>query len=250
MWGTELCGLCYRNLRLYVVERRGRSSHYLCVYQHVNERLQLMDSVNLQGGRGCPRVDGYTHRVYIPRLWDKGVSVVSGDDARLMLQPNLTCVRECRSVGVMPPNSICACDQIWGRVYVVSVTDDTVIAALMKPIEVTDSSPSATAVLGDTILVLYGDDNLVLYENGLSSPGTMVTWPAGLQSVWGMSSDGISRFLVCDEDSNAVFILDVTGKMCDKINIDTDSVVLDCTVGDGKLWVGCDNGDIVVMSPQ
>ncbi len=47
----------------------------------------------------------------------------------------------------------------------------------------------------------------------------------------------------------AVFTLDASGKLCDKININTDSYVRDCTVVDGKLWVGCDNGDIAVLSP-
>ncbi len=53
-----------------------------------------------------------------------------------------------------------------------------------------------------------------------------------------------------DRISNAVFTLDVSGKLCDKINIDTDSGVQDCTMVDGKLWVGCLWGDTVVLSPQ
>ena len=103
-------------------------------------------------------------------------------------------------------------------------------------------------MLGSTILVWYWE-SLVIYENGVSSPGTMVTWPAGLQLVPGMSSDGVSRFLVCDSRSKAVFILDTKGKLCDKITL-TKSMVCDCTVGDGKLLVGRQTGDIVVMSPQ
>ncbi len=71
-----------------------------------------------------------------------------------------------------------------------------------------------TAVLGDSVLVWYEGRNLAVYENGVSSPGTMVTTTTGLQPVWGMSSDGISRFLVCDRN-NAVFILDVRGKLCE-----------------------------------
>ncbi len=90
--------------------------------------------------------------------------------------------------------------------------------------------------------------NLVVYRNGVSSPGTMVPWPVGLGDVYGMSSDGVSRFLLCDRDSNAVLTLDVRGNPCDKINVDTDSWICDCTVVDGELWVGCWNGDIVVMS--
>ncbi len=248
MWGTELRGLCYHNLRLYVVKRSGCLEHSLFVYRVNEEELQLLDTVALVGDYGCPRVDGYTQQVYIPCRWKKSVSVVSWDDSGLMLQPKLTCVGRCHSVGVMSPKTICACDQIRGSVSVVNVTDDTVIAALMKPNEVRDKIPHATAVLGNTILVLYGDNKLVVYENGVSSSGTMVTWPAGLQDVRSMSSDGASKFLVCDRSSKAVWTLNVSGKLCDKIKI--GSGVLDCTVGDGKLWVGCDNGDILVMSPQ
>ncbi len=153
-------------------------------------------------------------------------------------------------MGVMSRHTLCVCDMDSRSVSVVRVTDDTVTARLSKPEEVRDEGPDNTAVLGDSVLVEYGGYNLVVYENGVPSPGTMVTWPAGLQSVLGMSSDGVSRFLVCDVDSKAVWTLDVSGKLCDKINVDTDSRVQDCTVVDGKLWVGCWNGDIIVLSPQ
>ncbi len=140
---------------------------------------------------------------------------------------------------------------ISGSGSVVGVTDDTVTATLGKPTYVRGKRPCRTAVLGDNALVEYQDRILVVYENGLSSPGTV------LQSVWSMSTDGISRWylqiLDCDDHSKAVFTLDVGGKLCDKTNLDTDTWyrMVDCTVGDGKLWVkGCDNGGIIVMSPQ
>ncbi len=66
-----------------------------------------------------------------------------------------------------------------------------------------------------------------------------VHWPAGLEDVYGMSSDGVSRFLLCARGSKGVFTLDVRGNPCDKIKTDTDSWVCDCTVLDGELWVGC-----------
>ena len=180
----------------------------------------------------------------------RSVSVVSWEDNRLTPQPTLECVGECPSVGVMSPHTLCVCDVDSRSVSVVSVTDDTVTARLSKPEEVRDKEPWRTAVLGDSVLVRYEGDNLVVYENGVSSPGTMVTWPAGLQSVCGMSSNGVSRFLVCDEESDIVFTLDVSGNLCDKIKIDTDSEIWDFTVVDGKLWVGCLNYSyIVIMSP-
>ncbi len=72
---------------------------------------------------------------------------------------------------------------------------------------------------------------LVVYENGVSSPGTVIDWPAGLRWFSGMSSDGVSRFLVCDTESRAVLVLDVSGTLCDEIHIDTVSNVEHYTVG-------------------
>ncbi len=47
-----------------------------------------------------------------------------------------------------------------------------------------------------------------------------------------MSTDGASRFLVCDSVSKAIFILDVRGKLCGKINVDTDGVIWDYAAED------------------
>ncbi len=222
----------------------------VCMYQVSGQGLTLLDTATVKSGARLPRVDGHSQQVYVPRYPSRGVSVVSWEDNRLTPQATLECVGECHSVGVMSPHTLCACDGGSESVNVVSVTDDTVTARLSKPEEVRDKEPYKTAVLGDSVLVAYQDDNLVVYDNGVSSPGTMVTWPAGLRSLamYGMSSDGVSRFLVCEE--KAVFTLDVNGRLCDKINIDTDSQAWDCTVVDGKLLVGCYNGDIVVLSPQ
>ena len=228
-------------------------SFSLCMYQVTGQGLKLLDNVRLAEESCYPRVDGHSQKVYIPGGLPSGVSVVSWEDNRLTPHPTLTCVDKCRSVGVMSKYTLCMCDTTNGNVSVVSVTDDTVTATLQKPEEVRNKNPSKTAVLGDSVLIWYEDKNLVVYNKGVSSLSTMVTWPEGLQSVYGMSSDGVSRFLVCDRNSNAVFILDVSGKLCDKINIDTVSpvaVVRDCTVVYRNVWVGCLNGDIVVMSPQ
>ncbi len=249
-WDDVLLGLCYYNQRLFTLEK----SPY-----HGKVRTLRMYKVSAQGLTSlyfstevyesmCPRVDGHSQQVYIPRGLSRGVSVVSWEGNRMTPQPTLKCVGVCWSVGVISPHTLCACDCDSGSVSVVSVTNDTVTARLNKPEEVRDKVPRNTAVLGDSVLVWYEGHNLVVYENGVSRPGTMVTWPAGLQSVWGMSSDGVSRFFVCG--SNAVWTLDVSGKLCDKIDVDFNSEVMDCTVVDGKLFVGCYSRDIIVLSPQ
>ncbi len=246
-----MCGpSCYHNHRLYTVEWRESSSDRLCMYQVTEQGLTLLDTVDL-GVDTCtsPLVDGNTQRVYIPVIDPYGVSVVSWDDTRLTKQSTLECVGECWSVGVISPHTLCACDETSNRVSVVNVTDNTVTATLSKPAEVIDETPHRIAVAGNAILVLYGI-KLVVYKDGISSPGTMVTPPAGLNPVNCISSDGVSRFLVSNLKSKAVFILDMSGELCEKINIDTDDVVWDCTMGDGKLWVGYYTGEVNVMSPQ
>ena len=152
------------------------------MYQVSGQGLTLLDTVTVGWGV-YPRVDSHSQHVYIPRAEYRGVSVVSWEDNRLTPQPTLECVGTCYSVGVMSPHTLCACDRDSRSVSVVSATDDTVTARLSKLEEVRDKKPRRTAVLGDSVLVKYEGHNLVVYENGVSSPGTMVTWPAGLQSM-------------------------------------------------------------------
>ncbi len=248
-WGKRLQGLCCYNQRLFTVERLALSV-CLCMYQVTVNGLELLDIVTVVVDSWYPRVDGHSQQVYIPRGVSHGVSVVSWEDNQLTPQPALECVG-CYSVGVMSPDTLCVCDSDSGSISLVSVKDDTVTATLEKPVGLRDMKPHRIAVLHDRLLVRYGSEghNLVLYENGIS-PGTTAPWPTGMHSVCSMSSDGVSRFLICDRDFNAVYTLDVTRRLVDKINIDTDSEIEDCAVVDGELWVGCVSGDIVVMSPQ
>ncbi len=229
-------------------EESEETSHSLCMYQVTGQGLSLMSTIRVKGGTKYPRVDGHRQRVYIPRcsMYNDGVSVASWVDNLLRPERTLECVGECHGVAVISTCTLCACDTDNKSVRLVT---DNVPFNMMKPTWLTNSTPMRTAVLGENILIWYEDANLVAHRSGVSSYGTNVGMPAGLQSVKGMSSDGVSRFLVCDGPGRAVFILDVNGQVCDKINIGTDSSVRDCTVIDGKLFVGCDNGDIVVMSP-
>ena len=246
--GTRVYGLCYSNSRLYVTERQRGVAQRLAAYRVDGDGLTLLDTADLQGNVWEPRVDRSTQRLYIPHSIAGGVSVVSAGD-KLVRQAPITCVGRCLSVGVLSPDTLCVCDIDSECVSIVSVKN-TVTGKLNKPAMVRDKQPKFIAVLGNAILTYYGDHDLILYENGVSSRGSVVPWPTGLQSPRGIFSDSVSRFLVCGGSEHSIFILDVSGKLCDKINIDTDSRVEDCTVGGGKLWVGCRNGDIIAMSPQ
>ncbi len=221
----------------------------LAVYKVKADKLTLLDTVELEGGwnDSRPRVDSHINQLYVPTM--QGVSVVRCDDGKLVTRPSLTCVSLCCSVGLVSSQTLCVCNYGNNAVSVVSVHDNRVTGRLSKPRQLQGDRPHSTAVLGDTVLVSYGDI-LVVHDNGVSSPGTMVTNPKGLLSVRSISTDDVSRFLLSDSRRHAVFILDPDGEFCDKIRVDTVSEVEDCTVGDGRLWVGCENGDIIVMSSQ
>ncbi len=141
----------------------------------------------------------------------------------------------------MSPNTLCACDENSEIVSVVKVTDNTVNTTLIKPTWVRDETPYKLEVTGNTILVMFSFQ-LVVYENGVSSPGTMLDWPAGLRWFSAVSSDGVSSFLVCDTDSKAVLVLGVSGTLCDEINIVTVSNVEGWGVGMETL-LSCHHGD-------
>ncbi len=249
-WGICLCGLCYYNQRLFTVEcgiADRRLTSRLCMYQVTGQGLTLLDTVGVKKFSIYPRVDSRSQQVYMACNGSPGVSVVSWEGNRLTRERVLECVGVCYSVGVMSPDTLCACDRNSRSVSVVRATDDTVTATLRKPGEVMFEKPGFAAVLGDSVLVLYGGPQLVLYENGVSSPGTMLEWPEGLLEFRSMSSDGASKFFVCE--SEAVFILDVKRMLCNVVNINNDHAI-DCTVVDETLWVGCVDGDVVIMSPQ
>ncbi len=208
-WGKFLLGLCYYNQRLFTVEWGIADRHLtscLCMYQVTGQGLTLLDTVGVKKFSIYPRVDGRSQQVYMACYGSPGVSVVSWEGNRLTRERVLECVGRCHSVGVMSPDTLCACDRNSRSVSVVRATDDTVTATLRKPEGVVLENPGLAAVLGDSVLVLYGGPQLVLYENGVSSPGTMLEWPDEL-SFHSMSSDGASKFFACDDE--AVFILDM-----------------------------------------
>ncbi len=152
----------------------------------------------------------------------------------------------CYGLAVLSPWRICVGD--WENVSVVNTTNDTVISRLSITRDAGGQDPRDIAIVGDAILVHFHGPRLLLYGNGVTSHAKLVLCPPGLKSVSALSADGVSSFFVCDGSNNTVFVLDTTGKLCRKIKINTESRIRDCAIGDNKLWVACDNGDVVVMS--
>ncbi len=96
----------------------------------------------------------------------------------------------------------------------------------------------------------YGDDDLVTYQHGVPTYGKVLPRPQGLRSVTALTTDNHSSFLLVDDDSHIVYVLDISDNLIYTIPIPGDRWPQDCTVVGGQLWVGCYNGNIIVMSSQ
>lgn len=231
----------------------------LAVYNVLDDGLYLVITLDLKDFSGPLCVDPHNRQIYIPAGLSGGVSVVSWDGGKLLLQGTLNCVSYCYQLAVVCPHTLCVGDTKTEVFSVVNVKEDRITATINKPQCVRDNRPEKIAVLGDSILASYkkydGVSTLVLYENGVSSPGTRIPSPDGLQTLSAISADiALSRFLLLDGTRHVVYILDVEGELCHTVDIDTDDYVSACTVGDGpqlgKLFMACSRPDrIIVMSP-
>ena len=265
--GDDLRGLCYSEGRLYVVEGRRRSGRYsinLTVHsvQSDSGHITRLDTLTVLTGLGegyglpslCPRVDRHSRRVFVP-CRDSGVIVARLDGDRLVRERTLTCVRRAISVDVMSPDTVYVGDIFSGSVHVVSITDDRIISTLDKPDTVRGDRPYSLAVLGDSVLVGYGHSTLVVYRHGSPAPVRVIPRPGGLDHVRTVSTDCRSNYIVTDTRTISVFIIDSNGDLKHTVNIPdtskyTNGRLEDCAVVNRQLWVGCSNGDIVIMSSQ
>ncbi len=197
-------------------------------------------------------MDRHSRRVFVP-CYDSGVTVARLDGDRLVSERTLTCVEWAISVDVMSPDTVYVGDS--KRVHVVSVTDDRKLSTLDKPDTARGESLHSLAVLGDSVMVCYGPSTLVVYRHGSPAPVRVIPHPGGLEWVTAVSTDCRSNYIVTDIMTRSVFIIDSDGKLRHRVNIpdtdsDTYSEPMDCAVVNRQLWVGCYNGDIVIMSSQ
>ncbi len=253
-----MCGLCYTDGKLYTLEKQDvesqSSSHHLCVYQIQRDsgHITLLDSIEL-GVAGLmlppirPRVDRHSQRVFIPG--DGGVTVARLDGDRLVRERTLTCVTHPASVDVMSPDTVYSCGVTRDSVYIVDVRDDRITSVLKNPKSLIHERPHDVAVLGDSFMVSYNEGPLVVYHHGSSDPVRVIPRTGGL-SPSSISTDRQHHFLITDSTTNVVFVVDVSGDVLHKVNINTDSKIVDCAVVNRRLWVGCQNGDVVIMSSE
>ena len=251
--GDWVLGMCYHSGRLYTVERHGkdRSAVTLAVYGVSDqETVTLLDTLDLEGLARDPRVDRQSGRVYIPCL-DLGVCVVRYDGSKLLPDTTLRCVGDADSLAVVSTDTLYVGDRVSYTVCLVDVTQDRVTARLQPPREVSGETVYRIAVLGDTVLVVYKfSNNLVIYRHGVPTPGKVIPRPQGLENVNALTTDHHSSFLLCDDESRSVYVLDISGNHTHTILMPGDGTPWDCTVVGGQLWVGSNTRDIIVMSSQ
>ncbi len=263
--GDWLCGLCYSEDCLYVVEGREESDRYswnLTVHRvqsdsgHITrlDTLTVVEAVYWLQSL-CPRVDRHSRRVFVP-CQGSGVTVARLDGDRLVRERTLTCVRGALSVDVMSPDTVYVCD-VGRSVHLVNITDNRIISTLEKPDTLRYKPPRSLAVLGYSVMVCYGidDPTLVVYRHGSPAPVRVIPRTGGLERVTTVSTDCRSNYIVTDRWTRSVCIIASDGELRHTVNIphtdsDTDSGPQDCAVVNRQLWVGCGNGDIVIMASQ
>ena len=270
--GYKLDGLCYSDGLLYVVEWRevepGGNKVSLAVYRVSIDSgdITLLDRLELEESGGsfsaCPRIERHSRRVFVP-CWSSGVTVARLREVRLVVEKTLTCVMYAYSVDAMSPDTVYVCDWESASVLVVDVRDDMIKSTLKTP-DTVMGAPQRLAVLGDSFIVSYAerDDSLVVYRHGSPAPirviEAAVPAPSGplpppsgpKPRVSAVSIDRHLHFMVTGLNRNCVLVSDGSGNLRHTVNVDTAGFTRDCAVIGRQLWVGCSNGDIIIMSSQ
>ncbi len=195
---------------------------------------------------GRPRVDS-SHRVYVP-CETSGVRVFHCQEGRLLpARDPLRCVRNACSICVHTADTVFVCDRF--TVHLVNVSTDTVIRQLETPAQVLGDPPHHVSVLGQTVLVCYGINTLVIYRSDSPIPGRVLQTPEGLSFVSSIITDShSSSFLVTD--SQSVFVLDFNlfwhrivykGAGIKGLLLEDEhrrAAIADCAVVQSQLWLG------------
>ncbi len=246
-------GMCYFSGRLYTTEvwkGYGSNIYRLAVYSVIDQNtVTLLDTLDLEDSPTEPRLDRQSGRVYIS-CKSRSIYVVRYDGSKLVLITTLRCMGKPHALAVVSPDTLYVYDDGSNTVYLPHVTEDRVTARLQNPVEVAYSCPFTIAILGDTILVGCENNELVIHRHGVPTPGKLLPKPQGLEDISSLTTDHHSSFLLVDVDSNTLFVLDIRGNLTHTISIPGDRDPRGCTVVGGQLWVGCGNGDIIVMSSQ
>ncbi len=151
---------------------------------------------------------------------------------------------------VMSPDTVYIQNVVDSSIHVVDVRYDRITLTLETPDPVKDKLPNRLAVLGDTVMVNYTDNTMVVYRHGSPAPVRVVPHPNGLQIATAVRTDGHSHFTVTNWKARSIFVMDFNGNLRHTVIIDNAYTTWDCAVVKRQLWVGCVRGDIVIMSSQ
>ena len=264
--GYQLYAMCYSNDVLFVGEwqevESGTYSYSLAVYRVRSDSgdITVLDRLILGTGKlmwpVCPRLARHTCHVFITTP-GHGVTVARIHDHRLVKEMTLTCVRKADTVDAMSSDTVYVGDGSSRSVHVVDVRDDKITSTLEKPDTVTGEWPYSLAVLGNNIMVRYGPTypTVVVYRHGSPAPVRVIPHPRTLNVVLAVNTDCQRHFLLTDWEGKSVFVMNASGNLQHTVSISSLSagnagLLRDCAVVNRQLWVGCQNGEIVVMSSQ
>ncbi len=239
-----LPGFCCYDNKLFYVEKYCAADLYWCflwvsntsdVYRQATPEAHFYhyDFSNCR-----PRVDESTGHVYLPCT--KGVQVFSYEDNKLTtVRETLKCVSPVRSVCVHSPTTLIVCD--YSSLYLISVTKDKVIRKFRKP--AVGGRPYSLSVLGESLLVCYDEDTLVMHHTEDASPARKLHTQEALKKISGINTDGHSSFLVTSHDY--VYVLDHMGNMNYRIPaaVGLHNRLQDCAIVQSELWVAY-NGQV------
>ncbi len=208
-------------------------------------------------GAWWPRLDPQEHLVYVP-CEHYGISVIKLEGEKLLKVNQLKCVAAPVAVTVVSPHHLYVIDGASSTVCLVDAKTDTITTRLELSEALSGFEPYRLAILGDTLSAgclppgastdsADSLSNLLVYKCGSSNPGKLVR-PEGLRHVEGMGTDNHSKFLMADRFVHAVFVLNVRGELCHRIDVTDNLVPMDSAVDGGKLLVGCEDRTILVMS--
>ncbi len=264
--GKFLRGLCYDDKVFCVeelLEEEGTCTHWLSMYdiRPGGRGLRLQDSVDLGGLAYRPRVDRHCHRVYVP-CDRRGVMIFRCQEICLVTVATLKCVADAFDVAVNSVDTVYVCDtdryKNDASVCLVDVDTDTVIRRIEKPHSgkfygLSDLRVAYyVAVSGESVLVSYDDNALVMYRaDGDTHHWHVLNKPRGLDEISSITAGKDSSFLLSSFDGS-VFILDSNLLLWRRIHTGGNRLWDCCIIDQSQLWLGYryGSGHIAVMKSQ
>ncbi len=260
-----LWGMCYGDNKLFALELiYGGIAYALSAYRYGGQdALVPIDTITIDTprlpvrGAWWPRLDPQEHLVYVP-CEHYGISVIQLEGEKLVKVRQLRCVAMPVAVTVASPKCLYVVDGASDTIHLVDAKTDRIMTRLEIPEALSGFGPYRLAILGDTLLAGCPQSgtsikktgnltNLLVYKCGSSNPGKLLN-PEVLRHVEGISTDDHSKFHLADRFAHAVFVLNVRGELCHRIDVSDNLVPMDSAVDGGKLLVGCEDGTILVMS--